>query len=70
MSEASASTIKLNIKQMRGPTLEVELDSPATVGDVKAKIAEKHSVPVEEQRLIFAGQVLDTDEKTLEELST
>ena len=48
--------IKLTIRQNSGSQFEVEINSKATVKDLKEQCSEKASIPAEEQRLIFKGK--------------
>ena len=48
--------IKLTIRQNSGSQFEVEINSKATVKDLKEQFSEKASIPAEEQRLIFKGK--------------
>ena len=56
--------ITLNIGDINGDKFSVKINSDATVYDLKVKIADNPKYPVECQKLIFAGRVLN-DEKSL-----
>ncbi|AVA31217.1 ubi [Oxyplax ochracea nucleopolyhedrovirus] len=56
--------MQIFIKTLTGKTITAETDPSETVAEIKQKIADKEGVPVDQQRLIYAGKQLE-DFKTL-----
>ena len=53
------------IKMLNGKSFPLECKADDTIGTIKAMIHDEEYIPADQQRLVFAGQGLDDDQRTL-----
>lgn len=53
------------IKMLEGNSFQLACKAHSTIGTIKAMIHDEEFIPADQQRLVFAGQALDDDRKTL-----
>ena len=64
----SAGAMQIFVKTLSGKHITIEIEPTDTILQVKEKIFEKEGIPVDKQKLTFAGKTLD-DSNTLQDYS-
>ena len=58
--------MKLHIRSLTGKTITIEVDATDTIECVKEKIHSTEGIPIDQQRLTFAGKLLE-NERTVQD---
>ena len=53
--------MQIFVRTLTGKTATIEVDGTETIADLKEKLREREGIPADQQRLVFAGKLLEDD---------
>ena len=59
--------MKINLKTLKGQNFVLEVQPEMTVAALKAMISEAHGHPIETQKLIASGKIMDDNQKAVKD---
>jgi len=64
--KAKKREIKVFVKTLAGKTIFMDVESTITIRALKQKITERENLPINQQRLMFAGRELENDRRLMD----